>query len=120
MQHPGIDLSDAAELADGTELFEMNGHCDAAIRKLRTLVVPGLEALPYDLEVEARRTLAQCNSVATSLFSLLCFVTSEIDWVIRDGLATGRSLLAILGRGFRYIVWAPVASGMHRQHRKNA
>ena len=52
--HPGIDLNEAAELDDATELWEMNGHSDAALHLLQTFVVPGLVSLPYDRELESR------------------------------------------------------------------
>ena len=44
-RHPGADLiiTDAAEEADATHLFEINGHSDAALRVLDRLAVPGLE-----------------------------------------------------------------------------
>eukprot|EP00441_Pelagodinium_beii_P030015 CAMPEP_0197710114 /NCGR_PEP_ID=MMETSP1338-20131121/128794_1 /TAXON_ID=43686 ORGANISM="Pelagodinium beii, Strain RCC1491" /NCGR_SAMPLE_ID=MMETSP1338 /ASSEMBLY_ACC=CAM_ASM_000754 /LENGTH=361 /DNA_ID=CAMNT_0043294047 /DNA_START=6 /DNA_END=1091 /DNA_ORIENTATION=- len=53
--HSGIELHLAAELVDATDLFEMNGHCDAAIRMLESLAVPGLENLTYDQEIEELR-----------------------------------------------------------------
>eukprot|EP00908_Phaeocystis_cordata_P024384 Transcript_6844.p1 GENE.Transcript_6844~~Transcript_6844.p1 ORF type:complete len:294 (-),score=56.28 Transcript_6844:83-922(-) len=56
-RHPGADLiiTDAAETADATHLFEINGHSDAALRMLTALAVPGLEALPYERELDALR-----------------------------------------------------------------
>jgi len=55
--HPGADLiiRDAAAEADATATFEINGHSDEAVRRLRTLVVAGLEALPYDHALDDRR-----------------------------------------------------------------
>lgn len=63
-EHPGIELREAAALADATEWFEMAAHSDAALRRLAALAVPGLEALPYDRELEALRTRrrSSCSS----------------------------------------------------------
>ena len=82
--HPGADLiiTDAAEEADATDLFEINGHSDAALRVLDRLVVPGLEAIPYDYELDAlkRRRRARWPHIwrGADLHALLTF-----------GLATG-------------------------------
>jgi hypothetical protein len=66
-QHPGADLiiTDAAEEADATHLFEINGHSDAALRVLDKLAVPGLEAIPYDHELDAlkRRRRARWSHI---------------------------------------------------------
>jgi len=53
--HPGSDLiiTDAAEAADATGWFEMAAHSDAALIILKTLAVPGLEALQYDPQLQA-------------------------------------------------------------------
>jgi hypothetical protein len=48
--HPGIDLREAAAIDDASDWFEMNAHSDAAILRLRSLAVPGLQSLPYDIE----------------------------------------------------------------------
>ena len=49
-QHPGSDLiiHDSILMPDASSVFEMAAHSDHAMRKLATLAVPGLEALPYD------------------------------------------------------------------------
>lgn len=75
--HPGADLiiTDAAEEADATHLFEINGHSDAALRVLNKLAVPGLEAIPYDHELDAlkRRRRARWSHIwrGADLHSLL-------------------------------------------------
>ncbi|CAK0902199.1 unnamed protein product [Prorocentrum cordatum] len=55
--HPGSDLvlRSAAGLVDATGTFESAAHSDAALRRLASLAVPGLEALPYDYELEKMR-----------------------------------------------------------------
>ena len=55
--HPGADLiiRDAATAADATSTFEMAAHSDIALQKLATLVVTGLEALPYDHDLVTLR-----------------------------------------------------------------
>lgn len=65
-EHPGADLIilDACELGDATSTFEMAAHSDAALRRLETLVVPGLAALPYDHSLEERRTRGSGTWVA--------------------------------------------------------
>lgn len=62
-RHPGIELHVAAGLVDATDLFEMNAHCDAAIRMLGTLAVPGLENLPHDQEIVQlhKHLLCRCD-----------------------------------------------------------
>ena len=57
-EHPGSDLiiDDAANMADASSVFEMAAHSDLALRRLATLAVPGLEALPFDQELEQLRT----------------------------------------------------------------
>jgi len=59
--HPGsyVILIDAAAAADATSSFEMAAHSDAALRRLNGLVVPGLEAISYDYELEDLRRRAQ-------------------------------------------------------------
>ncbi len=51
-KHPGSRavILQAASDRDATNLFKLLPHSDAAIKKLASLAVPGLEALPYDLE----------------------------------------------------------------------
>ena len=69
-EHPGIELHEAAALADATEWFEMAAHSDAALRRLATLAVPGLEALPYDRELEALRARRRSSSALLHLSSV--------------------------------------------------
>jgi hypothetical protein len=103
-RHPGIELKDAAELVDATEWFEMNGHSDEALRKLATLAVPTLEALPYDRELEEarrRRTsplrsavdlllrLSRLHLLAFATLPILLLLASEVDL---DGPGTPRHL----------------------------
>ena len=49
-EHPGADLLlvEASEERDASELFQITSHSERARRRLRLLVVRGLEALPYD------------------------------------------------------------------------
>eukprot|EP00966_Prymnesium_polylepis_P074104 1719787-Prymnesium_polylepis.1 len=56
-QHPGAEmlLAEAAEERDATELFEITSHSMAARRTLKSLAVAGLEALPYDEELDVLR-----------------------------------------------------------------
>lgn len=50
-QHPGLDqiLIDAAEDEDSTESFEVAAHSHVAKSILRSLAIPGLEALPVEM-----------------------------------------------------------------------
>ena len=45
-------------MEDASDWFEMNAHSDAAIRRLESMAVPGLERLPYDVELERLRQRA--------------------------------------------------------------
>jgi len=51
-QSCSTELRLAADLVDATDLFEMYAHSDAATRLLEAMVVPGLEHLPYNPEIE--------------------------------------------------------------------
>ena len=71
-QHPGPHLiEEAAALVDATEYFEMADHSEAAARRLKTLVVPGLEALRYARDVEALRR-ARLGVCPAALAVLVC------------------------------------------------
>ena len=67
--HPGIALAEAAGVEDATEWFEMNAHSDVAIRRLESLAVPGLSALPYDADLEQMRRRRRRGRVDTSSLS---------------------------------------------------
>lgn len=55
--HPGIErmLVEACDEYDATDSFEEIGHTNDARRVLRSLVVPGLEAVPYDADLHVLR-----------------------------------------------------------------
>ena len=101
--HPGADLilREAAEEIDATETFEMNGHSDQAVRMLRTLVVKGLEALPYDHELDdecTKRRLSRLSLLRRCWHDLKHSVTL---WLLVIGLASWSS-----GNGRFFVVLA--------------
>jgi len=72
VEHPGIDLNEAASLEDASEWFEMAAHSDAALRRLATLAVPGLDALPYDSELDEVRRARRRRLRSCAPFILSC------------------------------------------------
>jgi len=62
-EHPGADLMliEAIKAADATNIFESARHTDSALCRLSTVVVPGLEAVPYDRELNALRLHRQAQ-----------------------------------------------------------
>ena len=86
--HPGADLiiKDAAAEADATDTFEINGHSDEAVRRLATLAVPGLERLPYDLELDDARRRARSRRLGvldpqhlpTAVLAVACAVCLSV------------------------------------------
>ena len=98
--HPGIELHDAAELADATEWFETAGHSDAALLKLATLAVPGLQELPYDRSLprldgsDARRP-SMCRRIALEIAPI--GAAALIAWLlVWGGTHADESLHAVL------------------------
>ena len=67
-----------AEAEDATTYFEMAAHSDAALRRLATLAVPGLEALPYDRELEALRVQQSPLLLAALVCSAPAFVVLRL------------------------------------------
>ena len=76
--HPGIDLREAVELPDATDWFEMAAHSDAALRRLTTLVVPGLQALPYQRELDSLSLRRRGASRPLRAASVACIILGLI------------------------------------------
>jgi len=93
--HPGSDLiiSDAAAAADATNWFEMAAHSDTALRVLKTMAVPGMEALPYDTELRSLRQSWRQPSICRSIWTQSCAVLTGMlaCYHAYDALVIGRN-----------------------------
>mmetsp|Transcript_10418 Transcript_10418/g.27620 ORF Transcript_10418/g.27620 Transcript_10418/m.27620 type:complete len:263 (+) Transcript_10418:107-895(+) len=107
--HPGSDaLLRATEVADATALFDGIAHSQQARRLLRSMAVPGLEALvPWDA---LRPVPHRPETAAGRLQVLLC---SAADWLCRE-LSSVPQRLRRLGAGGKWLSAVLRVSGAMR------
>ena len=108
--HPGADLiiKEAADEADSTCSFEMNGHSDEAVRRLRKMAVPGLEALPYDHDLDDRRRARLQRRYLRSAWPVAVMLGLAMSWS-----AFGDGLFYFVPCCLRIAVYAMIVMAVH-------
>ena len=96
-RHPGIErlLLEACEEYDATSSFEDIGHTNEARRILHSLVIPGLESVPYNVHLCTLRGRAERRQLLEWVWaSSYQMVRLFVMWVVPVGLALHRCSFA--------------------------